>query len=234
MAYTAQKLITEAWYLSNIVSRKLEVVTGAEINDGLDRLNAVIEIATDNYGLIPYWSSYQFDSVVGQEEYDIPGVVGIDTATYVIPDVRYQLIYKTREEYFGYPRVNQIESLPTIYHYETNLSGAKFYMYFLPSDVWEFTIWGKFKLTQVELNQDLSLTLPMFYIEYLVYKLAAYLCEYYDTPFSPEKMKRLASYEQSLRNASPIDFTRLKWSSFNSLVSPDYGMANLGHGWRVP
>ena len=43
MPYLAQTLITRSWYLSGIVARGAQTVTGDQITDGLMMLNALLD-----------------------------------------------------------------------------------------------------------------------------------------------------------------------------------------------
>ena len=89
MAYSALTLITRSYYLSQIVARNLETVTGDQITDGLFLLNALLDYKSTDIRLIPYFQRYTFNSVVAQEEYYIPNLLYIDALTFNIGDVRF-------------------------------------------------------------------------------------------------------------------------------------------------
>jgi len=233
MAYTARQLIIESWYLSGIVSRTMETVTGEQIADGLERFNAILDVATASVDLIPFWVEYNSVFVAGQEKYSIDNLVEIESATFFIDDgfgnnVRYSMQPASRQEYFAYSRANTILSLPYQWHMERTHTGADVYFYYFPQTNWNFQLWAKFSLLNLTLGTDLTLTYQGFYIEYLKYKLANYLCELYNVAFSLTHAKRLSSYEQMIRNASPLDFTQKKISQFQVQTAPDYAQANLG------
>jgi len=100
MAYTATQLITYAYYLSNIVARGFETVSGDQIIDGLNRLNALLDFkATDTY-LITYWMRTEFNLVYGQEMYFIPNLYQIETMTFNMGVVRYPMTQVSRTQYF--------------------------------------------------------------------------------------------------------------------------------------
>lgn len=232
MAYTVTKLITNAYYLSGIVARDMETVSGDQLSDGLDRLNALLAIKTANRRLIPYFTLYDFTLTAGVESYYIPKLISIDTFTFFIGDVRYSCIVQDRKVYFGSGRVNNIDSLPYNYHIERELGGARIYLYFLPNSNFPAQITAKFSLNSVTLNQDLSLTLDQFYIEYLRYSLAEYLCEEYQITFAPESQKRLSDYEQIITDISPLDLTMTKFSSLQAEAGINWADVNIGRGWR--
>jgi hypothetical protein len=232
MAYTVTKLITNAYYLSGIVARDMETVSGDQLSDGLDRLNALLAIKTANRRLIPYFTIYDFTLTAGVESYYIPKLISIDTFTFFIGDVRYSCILQDRKMYFGSGRVNNIDSLPYNYHLERELGGARIYLYFLPNSNFPAQITAKFSLNSVTLNQDLLLTLDQFYIEYLRYSLAEYLCEEYQITFAPESQKRLNDYEQIITDIAPLDLTMTKFSSLQAESGINWADVNIGRGWR--
>jgi len=57
MVYTARKLITKAYYLSQVISRSLQTVTAEQVTDGLELLNALIDFKRSDLRLIPYSSN---------------------------------------------------------------------------------------------------------------------------------------------------------------------------------
>ena len=66
MAYTALELVTRAYYLSQIVAREAQTVSGSQISDGLYLLNALLDVKASDLQLIPYYQEYDFTSVAGQ------------------------------------------------------------------------------------------------------------------------------------------------------------------------
>jgi hypothetical protein len=232
MVYTVTELITRSWYLSGIVSKEEETVSGDQLHDGLNMLNALLSIKTMMQRLIPYYTTYLFTAVIGQEEYFIDDLISAETLTFNIQTVRYTMIRKSRTEYFQTPRANNVISIPFQYHFEREKGGSRLWMYFLPNETYEFTLHGKFSLSDVSLNQDLSLILDQFYIEYLRYALAEYMCQEYNITFQPQSALRLAEFEAQLVDISPIDLTMQKMSCLQGVTSLNYGDINIGKGWR--
>lgn len=231
MAYTATQLITKAYYLSGIVAKNLQEVTTSQLDDGLYLLNELLNIKAVDYRLIPYYKSIDITATVGQEKYFIENLVEAECLVFYINSVRYAMKRTSRTQYFATPRAENIESLPYSWHIERALGGANLYIYFLPNQNYPMTLWGKFGLDNVELTTDLSLTLDYFYIEYLRYGLAAYICSEYNIMLQPQASQRLKILEQQLIDISPTDFTISKMSSFNKGVDFNYGIANLSTGW---
>ena len=232
MAYTTLQLINNAYYESGIVSRGFETVSGQQANDGLQFLNDLIDDKTVDNGLIPYYQEYSFNAVIGQEMYNIPNLINMDTFVFYIDSVRYQTQNRGRREYFGTSRADNIQSLPGSWHLERCFGGANLFIYFLPDQNFPLVIWGQFRLAEVALNQDLSLTLDRFYINYLKFDLAARLCAEYNYTVPPGVAKALNKYVIDIsKKSGPMDLKLIKLSSLQRRGGINYGQVNLGHGW---
>lgn len=233
MAYSAQALITRAWYLSGIVARNLETVSGDQITDGLFLLNVLLDFKASDIRLIPYFTRYANTFVVNQEMYYIPTLYEIETMTFNIGTVRYPMTKTTRDVYFGNGRVDNITSLPFQYHLERTFGGSNIFVYYLPDQAYVFNLIGKFALTDVTLMQDMSLTYDQFYIEYLRYALAKFMCNEYNISFAPEKEAMLKQYEKKLLDVSPPDLTMQKINFMNGEQAISWAQINTGKGWTV-
>lgn len=231
MAYSALTLITRAWYLSGIVARNLETVSGDQITDGLFLLNTLLDFKASDIRLIPYFTRYAGNFIVGQELYFIPNLYEIETMTFNIGTVRYPMIDMTRDMYFGTGRVDNINSLPFTYHLERTKDGSNVYVYFLPNQTYAFNLIGKFALTNVTLMQDMALVYDEFYIEYLRYALAQFMCNEYSIAFAPEKLQMLRTYEKKLMDVSPPDLTLKKVSFIGNQAVMNWAQANIGLGY---
>lgn len=231
MAYSALTLITRAYYLSQVVARELQTVTGSQIDDGLFLLNALLDFKGTDLRLIPYFREYDFTAVQGQELYFIEGLYFIDTMTFNIGTVRYAMFDQTRKQYFGTPRVDNVQSLPFSYRPERVLNGMNVYVYFLPADTYEFKIYGKFALNEVALTQDMSLTYDAFYLEYLRYALAEYICSEFGVTFPDASMAKYKQMEKKLMEVSPADLSICKRSYFSGNPALDWQLVNIP-GWQ--
>lgn len=231
MAYTALTLITRAYYLSQIVARGLQTVSGEQVNDGLFLLNALLDTKASDIQLIPYFNEFDFNTVIGQEKYFTPNLVYADSITFNIGPVRYPLIDMSRKDYFSGPRVDNIQSLPYGYRVERSLGGANIYLYFVPSDVFQMRVWGKFGLSNVTINQDLSLTYDGFYLEYLRHALAEYQCAEWGVTFPDQAQKKYEEIRKKLMQLSPADLTMQKRSYFSGRGGMDWQTINLYKGW---
>ncbi len=233
MAYTARTLITRSWYLSGIVARNLQVVTGDQITDGLMLLNALLDFKQIEVDLIPYYTyNTSYVTIAGQEKYFIGNCALIQSITFNIDTVRYPMDSVTQRNYFGSCRVDGIASLPFSWTFVRGLNGGELYMYFLPDGQYPLKIFGKFFLTDVALDTDLLTVYDTSYIEYLRYALARYMCSEYGIQFNPESEKILTSYQRKLMYMSPPDLSMIKASVLQEGTGLNYGDVNLGRGWR--
>lgn len=232
MAYTVTELITRAYYLSQVVSRELESVSGQQLDDALVWLNALLSLKSAYSRVIPYYQQYEFNAVTGQEKYFVPELVQAETLTFNIGPVRYSTSPQSRRAYFGTGRVDNISSLPFNWHFERVLGGSDVYLYFVPDAAYPVKIWGKFGFTNVTLNQNLLLTYDEYYIDYLRYRLALRICSEFGIPFQPQSMLELEELEEAMTDVSPPDMTLTKISSLQGSSPLNWGDINLGRGWR--
>ena len=232
MAYTVTDLITRAFYLSQVLSRELETISGQQLSDGLTWLNALLSLKSAYTRVIPYYQQYQFNAVVGQEEYFVPNLVAPETLTFNIGPVRYSTQPVSRRPYQGAGRVDNIYSLPFNWHAERCLGGSNIFLYFIPDQNYPIKIWGRFGFTNVTLNQDLLMTYEEYYIDYLRYRLAQRICSEFGIPLQPQAAEELLELEDAMTDVSPPDMTLTKYSSLQGETGINWGDINIGRGWR--
>lgn len=232
MAYTVTDLITKAYYLSQVVSRELETVSGQQLADGLIWLNALLSLKSAYTRVIPYYQQYQFNAVTGQEMYFVPNLVAPETLTFNIGPVRYSTQPVSRRPYFGAGRVDNITSLPFDWHFERTLGGSNIFLYFLPDQAYPIKIWGKFGFDNVTLNQNLLTIYDEYYIDYLRYRLAMRICSEFGIPMQPQALSELEELEEAMTDVSPPDMTLTKYSSLQGDTGINWGDINIGRGWR--
>lgn len=231
MTYPAIQLINRAWNLSGIVGRGLETVSGEQGSDGLFLLNELLEFKSADLNLIPYWTRQALQLVQGQEMYFVPNLVQVETMTFNIGEVRYPMTESQRDKYFGNGRVDNIQSIPFTWHLEREKGGSNIYVYYLPMQNYPAMLTAKFALTDVSEFTDLSLTYDGFYLSYLRYALAKYMCLEYDISFDPEKEKQLMSMAKKLSNISPPDLSLQKVNFITRNTSLNWAQVNIGKGY---
>jgi hypothetical protein len=139
-----------------------------------------------------------------------------------------------RKNYFATARVDDINSLPFKWHAERTLDGTNLYLYFLPVDVYPLKIWGKFCFDDVSLSTDLYTVFDEYYVNYLKYELAGYLCNDYGFPLNQQAASTLENIRLKIRYQSPMDLTTVKKSRFGNPPGTMWGWANLGRGFVPP
>lgn len=231
MVITALDLINRAYYLSQVVSRELQTVSGSQIQDGLYMLNALLDVKGSDLHLIPYFQLYEFPAIAGQEMYFIPNLLYADSITFNIGPVRYPMSELSRKAYFGTARVDNIQSLPFSYRVERTLDGSNLFLYFLPESNYDMKIWGKFGLTDVTITQDLSLVYDFYYIEYLRFALAEYICTDYGATFPDATRAKYMEIRKKLMSISPADLSLQKRNYFTGGAFWDWQSINLAKGW---
>ena len=234
MTYTTTNLITDAFFLSEIASKEFETVSGVQQSDGLVLLNDVLGDSEADVAIIPYESTSTFTAVVGQEQYQIPNLVLIDTLTFLKDNVRFSLMEDKRNNYFGAPRVESINSLPTEYNFERGFDGGTISLYFLPDEPYVFTLHGTFKLAEVALGQDLELTISRFFRTYLKYALTQRICDFYNFPTPPGVERRLNYYISIIKkNSRVLDLRMQKSSTLTKRSAGGWAYVNIGRGWST-
>lgn len=231
MAYTALQLISRAFFLSQIVSRELQDVSDDQLADGLYLLNALLAFKSTDLRLIPYFQRDTFNTVGGQEDYFVANLLDVDAITFNIGDVRYSMDEKTRDEYFNVARVDNVQSLPFSYRVERELGGARIYMYYVPQAVYVMKMSAKFGFSPVGLQTDLSLSYDGYFIEFLRYALAEYICAEYGATFPDKAQAKFEQIEKKLLDVSPPDLSIQSDNYFDSTPGMDWQTANLTEGY---
>lgn len=234
MAANTQELIADALYLSGIVARENEVPSASEIGDGLKQLNSLLSQKQTQMSLNPYYQIYNFNAIVGKEDYFIPNLIDIETITYTISTLRYSMVKLGRDRYFGSARVNNIESLPTWYFCEQKLGGATIYMYPLPNIAYPFEVHAKFRLSNVTQFQDLTNFFDENYRDFLMVSLAKRLLIYQGFPIPQTVIDLQKEVESNIRNLmAPKDCTVKIRSPFRAggIGIPNPAASALYSGW---
>src|SRR5690606_9054860 len=113
-------------------------------------------------------------------------------------------------------RVENIKTLPYQWYFERQKGGGNLYIYFSPDRAYPMELHGTFRLSEVSLGQDLSLTLDRFYITYLKYALADRICAEYNYVTPPGVTRQLGKYEGWIDKKSKLLDLRIdKISSLN-------------------
>lgn len=237
MTYPARELINGAYYLSSVVSKGFQSVSGEQSLDGLMLLNELLAVKAVDKKQIPYYKEYVLNPVPGQEKYFVPSLVECQSATFNMGDLRLAMSPMTRVEYFASSRLDKVISLPFTYHVELTTGGSNVYLYFSPQAVYPVKIWGKFGFVQItDINQDLSLIYDLSYLTYLRYQLSAAICEENGVTLPEQVRQKLLTYEALFKDISAHDFTRRSIIPLGSKASDGFNESLMSQRfgvWRV-
>lgn len=232
MVYPVTQLVAQSFYLSQVVTRQLQTVEGEQFTDGIFLLNSLLGFQSSNLYLIPYFTRSSFLTVIGEGKYFIPNLVSLETLTFNIGPVQFPMKRISREDYFGTGKIDNVNALPFSYHTERALGGMDIYLYFKPGQVLLMKYTGKFSLSQVTAITDLSIYYDLFYIEYLRYALAEYICSEWAVEMPVQAAKKLAQIVKQLKAVSPPDLKMNKASTLQQgTVGITWAQLNLSPGW---
>lgn len=226
----ATQLVTQSYYLSDVVSRELETVSGSQLSDGIEMLNEILDEKSASGHEIPFNESRNFTGVPGQEEYFIEGLIDVTSLTFVNQNVRYSMRWYSHDKYHGSTRVLNINTFPGIYTVNRVTNGSNIYIYFNPDLNYQFELWGKFSFDNVAPTTDLSAALPKFFVSYLKYALANRICQYFNIEFAPGKLDILRQKEKTIFEPEPEDLSIKLDAKFNNKRVLDYAAINIYRG----
>lgn len=214
MVYLASQLIADAYDLSEVVGSDFQAVSGSQSTKGLNYLNQLLEEKAAQTSFIPYFQyDTSIDCVIGQEMYFIPNAIYVESLTFNIGELRLEMNASNRSAYFGGSRVDNITALPDSWNFLRGEGGGTLYIYPLPAGTYQLKLMAKFALTDVTLTTDMSASYDGFYILYLTFALAEYICMRNGVEFTDAKQKKMTRMEYDLLNISSPDM-RCKRTSF--------------------
>lgn len=233
MAVTALALINEALRTSTLVGRSFNTAPPEYTSVGLKVLKQLITETSANNKMNPFYTPLEFTCDVGEPAYEIEGLIDIATLTFEWQQVRYPSEYKTRSQFDGGFRANNVLTLPLTYTFEREKDGSTIYLYPFPDQEYVFTIWGQFEMdSDFVFTTDLLATLPKYYIDFLEYAMAGRLCVKFGRPIPPD-VARLEKYYRNLiaMQVSPPDFSMQKTSTLNGIPGINWWQVNIGRGY---
>ncbi|HEY2567191.1 MAG TPA: hypothetical protein VGH95_05770 [Candidatus Aquirickettsiella sp.] len=220
MTYSVTELITKAWNLAGIVAAQAETVSGDQLKDGLEHLNDFLALQNANARIIPHTRIQQLTCVAHSEEMFVQHLLNLDSLTLTEEKPSCYLLQSLpllgRKEYFNQNYPSSFLR-PRFYHLEKTKGGSFLFLSPTPDKAYSLKLVGKFGLTEVNANDDLSAIYDRDYLLYLRYGLADYLCDFYNHPFSAKG--KLKEIERKLLDASPLDLSVEKISMFYSGTS---------------
>jgi hypothetical protein len=166
--------------------------------------------------------------------YVVPDLIEVSTLTYnQTESVRFSLTRESINRYFGWARVNNLISLPTIYTVEREHNASKIYLYPIPDKEYVVNITGKFMLSDVTEGQILTDTYDVFYLKWLKYRLALELCQLNGKQLNPDAALQLANLERRVNKLVGTDLSINKFALIAKRAGRGdaYLQANFPSAW---
>lgn len=236
MATTSLQVITDAYYLSNVVSQQFQTITAYQGKQGLRLLNQVLQDKTIQQGLVPFYEPYDFTLSTGVQSYFIPNLINGDTFTYFVDQNRFPAERIGRMDMFGSFLPYGANSLPTFWNFQPTLNGTTLTLMLPPDRDYPAQIYGKFMFQNVTYTQDLELGLPGYYIGFLTFDLARRLGMANSQPVSAEVETEWQRYVDHIESqTAPVDYTYQKKSQFSMVQINGPQLATpIYTGWVRP
>jgi hypothetical protein len=223
-------LISDSYYFSGIVSPEFETVSRSQSSVGLRLLNDLLSEKAISAAMIPYVTHTEVSTVAGQSEYDVDNLVDLEVMTFSDGDVRYEMTRDMQRSFFGTPQVTDIQSLPFHFYAERQMNKMVIYLYFLPDQVYTLNITGKYKLSALTLDTDLTEVFDDFYVSYLKFLLSSRLCAFNQAPVPVYVEKELKKFNRELNKIEGVDLSVVR-PSMTQYNFPDADGRSFWNGW---
>lgn len=224
------EVINEAFFKAQIYGQDYENLGSSELKKGLTNLQYVISEKNADDSTNPYYRKINFTLNSNDKSIFIDNLIGVSTLTFLLNStLRYPVAMKERKAFDGCFRAENVKTIPYTGFMERGVGGGTIYVYPFPDQAYTFELWGKFGLDQVtDYYTDMLLTYDLFYIEYLVFLLAARLrTDYGYDPF-PSITMEISKKEQIMANSiGPPDATCYVKSSVCKSGANPYVVANF-------
>lgn len=224
------EVINEAFFKAQIYGQDYETLDPCELKKGLTNLQYVIAEKNSDDSTNPYYQTIEFSIAAGTPSIFIDNLIGVSTITFLLNStLRYPVTMKSRKEFEGSFRAENIQTIPYTGFMERGVGGATIYFYPFPQQAYTFKLVGKFGLEQVtDYYTDMLLAYDLFYVEYLVFLLAARLRTDYGYEELASITKEIQKKEQIMANAiGPPDATCYVKSSVCKAGANPYVAANF-------
>lgn len=224
---TAQQIVDSGWYLSGIVARDYEVVSGSQSADGLEILNDILSEMAVTGKYQPYYTQITQNVTKGSASFFVTNLIDCDSVTFKIQSVTYTMNRRNVTQYFNKSFVNSVESLPYEYYFQREVGGGRIFIYYSPSDDYDFRVSGRFSINIVESTTDLSSQFDQIYLTYLKYACAVRMCQFDNVTPPKTVQQELFRIRKMITKMSPSIAENQNISILGSYKAPSYGRANL-------
>lgn len=215
---TVKEFIDDSYQLVSASSPTVPLY-GNDISKGLTLLNRLLKQYSASGLNITIAKHITFTLPIAQQEitFGAPDFVptpdvtqgrlaNLQNAWLLLDGVTYPLIDESRNTFFSSYKYDPQVGLPrfVIITNETNLTRMRFYP--AASQVYEVNVYGKFELTPLTLNDDMS-SLPDYYIRFFQFALARDLAAYKGrmSAWNPLLQSMMEEAEDEIRSVSSMN-----------------------------
>lgn len=180
---TVRQFITQCYHLIS-ASNPTVPLQGNDLSFAITILNQLLESYASTGLLLTIAKTFSVPLVIGQQEVvvgpatflpipDLPvgRLANLDSAWLLLDGVTYPLINESRDVFLSSFKYEPLQGLPRFIIVYPDTDVVRLKLYPAPSQFFEFNIRGKFQLSELDSNDDMS-SLPAYYQRFLLFALA--------------------------------------------------------------
>ena len=135
-------------------------------------------------------------------------LANLDNAWLLLSGVTYPLIDKSRDEYLAAWKYEPLVGLPRFIITYPNNTYVSAQLYPAPSQFFTFNARGKFQLSPLTINDDMS-NVPLYFQLYFLYAVAKYVCQFKGriSAWTPELEATYRELKDNMEGASEINLS---------------------------
>lgn len=192
---------------------------GSDLSFGIKRLNALLRSYAATGMMLTIGKTESVNLTIGQQnvttgpstvsptpDISVGKIISIENAWLLLDGVTYPLINISRPEFNGAWKYEPLQGLPRFIVWVPATETVSLRLYPAPSQAYEFNVRGKFQLSNLTSNDDMSL-LPDYYERYLNFALAKDLAVFKGRmeAWTPLLEKMYQDARDNMVNSSPVN-----------------------------
>lgn len=220
MAQTVRQFITQTYRLIS-ASNPTVPLHGNDLEQGILILNELLDYYASTGLLLTIATTVSIPLTIGQmnvvcgpptfvptPDITLGRLANLDSAWLELDGVTYPLINKSRDEFLASFKYDPLLGLPRfiISYPDTEITTLRIYP--APSQFFQFNLRGKFQLTNLTSNDDIS-SLPAYYSRYLKFALAKDIAMYKGRAdaWMPKLEQMLVDAQDRMEAASEVNLS---------------------------
>jgi len=186
---TVREFVTQSYRLISADSPTMPL-HGNDLSLGITVLNQLLQSYASTGLMLTISQNASVNVAIGQQDVTcgpatytptpditLGRLANLENAFLLLNGVTYPMIIESRAEFLSAWKFNPLKSLPRFVMVFPENQITRLRLYPSPSQPYEFNIRGKFQLTELTSNDDMS-TVPQYYLRYLMFALARDLAKY--------------------------------------------------------